>query len=92
VPALRRGGRGEPGRLRHLHRLRLVALRLMARKSRTCRSCGGHIEGYVDECPHCGADRPLPIPRHYYIAGLIVLVLIFVTLADFSLLGRLLGG
>lgn len=61
------------------------------RTAKPCRACGQPIEGYVDECPHCGADRPVPVPRYYYMIGLAILIAIVIGLGDMTVINWLLG-
>ena len=53
-----------------------------------CRNCGTDITGYVDECPSCGVDKPVPVPKSYYAMGAVIAVLIVYFLSD---LGSVLG-
>ncbi|MDH3229975.1 MAG: hypothetical protein OEN55_09300 [Alphaproteobacteria bacterium] len=43
-------------------------------KDRICPRCKAAIRGYVDECPSCGFEKPVPLPWHMY--GLMVLILV----------------
>ncbi len=40
---------------------------------RKCPRCGAALPGFVDECPACGMERPLPLPWTIY--GLMALML-----------------
>ena len=35
-------------------------------KQSQCPRCKAPLKGYVDECPSCGMDKPLPLPWHVY--------------------------
>lgn len=35
-------------------------------KQPQCPRCKAPLNGYVDECPSCGMDKPLPLPWHVY--------------------------
>lgn len=39
---------------------------------RNCPRCGVEIKGFVDECPACGLDRPVPFPWYIYPIMLII--------------------
>ncbi len=43
----------------------------MARQ-RQCPKCKVEIAGYVDACPSCGFEKPVPLPWHVY--GLMALM------------------
>ncbi len=43
----------------------------MARE-RPCPRCKSPIRGYVDACPSCGFEKPVPLPWHIY--GLMALI------------------
>ena len=49
-----------------------------------CRNCGREITGYVDECPGCGIQKPVPVPVTYYMVGIMLVGLIMYFLADFG--------
>ena len=61
--------------MRSLPVLRLFQMRLsgtMAKPQR-CPRCREEIGGYVDECPSCGFEKPVPLPWHVY--GLMAVIL-----------------
>lgn len=33
---------------------------------RFCPRCKAEIRGYVDTCPSCGFEKPVPLPWHIY--------------------------
>ena len=35
-------------------------------KQPQCPRCKALLKGYVDECPSCGMQKPLPLPWHVY--------------------------
>jgi len=39
---------------------------------RACPKCGAGIDGYVDECPSCGFEKPVALPWYAY--GLMALI------------------
>jgi hypothetical protein len=43
-------------------------------RERHCPRCKTPIRGYVEECPSCGFEKPLPLPWHIY--GIMALILI----------------
>lgn len=36
------------------------------KKKQHCPRCKAPLKGYVDECPSCGMDKPLPLPWYFY--------------------------
>ncbi len=48
-----------------------------------CRECGELITGYVDQCPHCFADKPVPMPKYYYVVGFIIAATIVGLVVDY---------
>ena len=35
-------------------------------KQKHCPRCKAPLKGYVDECPSCGMEKPLPMPWYFY--------------------------
>ena len=35
-------------------------------KRSECPRCKAPLKGYVDECPACGLEKPLPMPWYFY--------------------------
>jgi hypothetical protein len=42
-------------------------------KQRRCPRCNAPLKGYVDECPSCGLEKPLPLPWHIYVIMAVIL-------------------
>ena len=40
--------------------------------AKSCPRCGVKIQGYVDECPACGFEKPVPLP--WYIYGIMLVI------------------
>lgn len=43
--------------------------------AKSCPRCKAPLKGYVDECPACGFEKPLPLPWHIYGIMLVILLL-----------------
>ena len=43
-------------------------------KKRHCPRCKAPLKGYVDECPSCGMEKPLPLPWHVYLIMAAILI------------------
>ena len=39
-----------------------------------CPRCKIPLKGYMDECPGCGMDKPLPLPWYFYAIMLAILI------------------
>ena len=52
--------------------LRLFEMQL--NKVSQCPRCKAPLKGYVDECPSCGMEKPLPLPWHVYVIMVAILV------------------
>jgi hypothetical protein len=44
------------------------------KKKAHCPRCKAPLQGYVDECPSCGMEKPLPLPWHVYAIMAVILV------------------
>ena len=44
------------------------------RKQQRCPRCKATLTGYVDECPSCGMEKPLPLPWHVYVIMAVILI------------------
>lgn len=42
-------------------------------KERRCPRCKAPLKGYVDECPACGMEKPLPLPWYVYAIMAVIL-------------------
>jgi len=43
-------------------------------RQRQCPRCKAPLSGYVDECPACGMEKPLPLPWHIYLIMAVILI------------------
>ena len=43
-------------------------------KQPRCPRCKTPLKGYVDECPSCGMDKPVPLPWHIYAIMAVILI------------------
>ena len=43
-------------------------------KQKHCPRCKAPLKGYVDECPSCGMEKPLPLPWHIYVIMAAILI------------------
>lgn len=43
--------------------------------TKPCPRCKAPLKGYVDECPSCGLEKPLPLPWYIYVIMLVILLL-----------------
>lgn len=39
-----------------------------------CPRCKAPLKGYVEECPSCGMEKPLPLPWYVYVIMALILV------------------
>lgn len=65
---------------------------MQLRKEKRCPRCGAPLKGYVDECPSCGMERPLPLPWHIYAIMAAMLVLAAWFLIDLESIARAILG
>lgn len=40
---------------------------MQLKKGQHCPRCKAPLARYVDECPSCGMEKPLPLPWHVYL-------------------------
>ncbi len=52
--------------------LRLFQMRLG--KQPHCPRCKAPLKGYVDECPSCGMEKPLPLPWYIFVIMAAILI------------------
>ena len=41
--------------------------------AKKCPRCGAPLKGYVDECPSCGMEKPLPLSWKIYLVMVLIL-------------------
>lgn len=56
---------------------------MFEKTARPCPGCGHQIIGYVDECPKCGRDKPVPMPKYYYLVGAVIAAVIVGLVVDY---------
>lgn len=59
---------------------------------RKCPRCGVAIKGYVDECPACGLDRPVPLPWYIYPIMLVIFIAAVWLFVDLEAIARAILG
>ena len=57
--------------------------------ARACRHCGVRISRIADHCASCGGANDPETPWYVYLVGGVIVLALFVWLADFDSLGRL---
>lgn len=60
--------------------------------ARKCPRCGVEIRGYVDECPGCGLDRPVPLPWYVYPVMLAIFLVALWLFVDLESIARAILG
>lgn len=61
-------------------------------KQKRCPRCNAPLQGYVDECPSCGMEKPLPLPWHIYAIMAVILILAAWFLIDLESIARAILG
>ena len=57
--------------------------------ARVCCHCGARISRLADRCPSCDGANDPETPWYVYLVGGVIVLSLFVWLADFESLGRL---
>ena len=57
--------------------------------ARACRHCGARISRLADRCPSCDGTNDPETPWYVYLVGGVIVLALFVWLADFESLSRL---
>jgi hypothetical protein len=57
--------------------------------ARACRHCGARISRLADRCLSCDGANDPETPWYVYVVGGVIVLALFVWLADFESLGRL---
>lgn len=56
--------------------------------TRRCPKCGVAIERFVDECPSCGFEKPVPLPWQIYALMALIFVAAMWLLIDLDAISR----
>ncbi len=55
---------------------------------KNCPRCDAALDGYVDECPSCGMEKPVPMPWHVYAIMAVILAAAMWFLIDLESIAR----
>ncbi len=61
-------------------------------RQRHCPRCKAPLKGYVDECPSCGMEKPLPLPWYFYAIMAAILIASAWLFIDLDAIARALLG
>lgn len=61
-------------------------------KQPQCPRCKTPLKGFVDACPSCGMEKPLPLPWHIYVIMAAILIAAAWFFIDLESIARVLLG